>query len=1060
LYGYWIILEQLITFFIAKTDHGKSMKSKTLRDKSELVGIEILGPAAVFKGSFSIDWIQEITGAKASIILSVFNQGMDHNWLKPEKEGFYSFSNENIKKRFWQTVSIEEREKLHRRAAEIIAEELPLEDESDLELVDHLLQIKNDKTSCGKLLKAGNRARKSYQLEKAKEIYQKILLDLSSAKGESEDQLFTDTAIQYSKITTPADTFGVIDILKDAIKRAQKRNLSSNLCLLRMHLAKQEWLLSNFKVAFHQFNTGWELAKSIDNPNFKRSVNIFSVFFRYWQGRFKDVVADYEKFAPAVSELPKSEFSMLANLTIGACLGNSGQIYQGIGMMDVIRRHCEETGNSNLASHALAVLALFLVDLKRFEEAIPYYQEAMESAIKGHNNFIRVFVHLGLAHVYYLTGKKENAIEELGHFLALRKQQQILATPFPLLLELCYEVETGWGDFLPELSIEFEIQQALKSENVYMQGMAVFYQALFKNQKGAAPQVVIRKLQKALKLLEDSGHFIGIENCRLELARISLQNGDKEKGIELASLAVKQLLTIDRKLIPGDFSHLVQDQDAEKELLKEILALGQELAVIRDPRDLVNRIITTVNRIIGAERGAIFLVYEKGEKISLKAAKNITNDTVKSEEFSKSMELIWKTVRTKREQITRIKSETEFESKNQTFYSVICIPMLLRNQIVGVLYSDIRINKLSLESLNLEALKYFAAQAAIMLENAQAYQALQEQYQKEKEEKRYLEQQFKEEFHFEEIIGRSQAIKSVFTDIDSVAATDSAVLILGETGVGKELVARAIHRSSNRKKGPFIKVNSSALSEFLISSELFGHEKGAFTGAVEQKIGRFELANGGTLFLDEIGDVSQTVQLQLLRVLQTKEFERVGGRSTIRSDFRLMAATNKDLRQEIQKGKFRLDLYYRLNVFPINVPPLVNRKEDIPLLAFHFLKIYTKKLNKKIDTIPGQVIDKMVTYKWPGNVRELENFIERGTILSRNNRFNAPPIEDNSQLTTVNATLLSHQDNERQHILNTLRKTNGKIAGKGGAAELLRIHPNTLRYRMKKLNIKMGRTPD
>ena len=1021
---------------------------------------EILAPAAVFNGDFSIDWLQVITGAKASVILSALNRGIRNNQLKSERDGIYRFSDREIRDRFWKMSSPERRTILHRQAADIISEELPFGEESDRELVKHLLYIDNDEAGCRQLLDAGNRARKEFRIEEAKRIYRKIFLDLSARGGKLADRLFTDAAMEYSKISTPAsDSRQVIQTIREAVKRAQKRGLTENLALLRMHLAKQEWLLSNYKEAFYQFQLGWQLAETIDNPGFKRAADIFSVFFRFWQGRFKDVVADYEKFAPEISELPKTEFSLLAYLTIGACIGNSGQIHQGIGMMDVIRRHCKDNGNLNIASHAVAVLALFLVDLKRYEEAISYYHEAMENALKGHNLFIRVLVHLGLAHAFFRIGEQNKALTELKNYLSLSRRCQILAVPFPLLLEICFEMDVDQDLSIDGLTLDSEIRGSLRSENVYMKGKAVFYQALQKKRKGRPASEILITLQKAGKYLEASGHRIGLDNCLLETARILIQTGQQEQAVDLAAPAVRRLFALERSLVPDDFRFLVQHQDAEKELLKEILSLGQELAVIRDPRDLVNRIITTVNRILGAERGAIFLVEKNGGGITLKAAKNLTNSDITEPEFIESMQLIKETVSTGREHIKQTGPAGNGSSKGEGVHSIVCIPMILRNRIMGVLYADIRINRTIAQSPDVETLQYFAAQAAVMLDNAQTYQGLQQRYQKEREEKRYLEEQFLEEFHFEEIIGRSSAIKSVFTDIDSVATTDSAVLIFGETGVGKELVARAIHKTSRRRNGPFIKVNSSALSEFLAASELFGHEKGSFTGAVEQKIGRFELANGGTLFLDEIGDISQAVQLQLLRVLQTKEFERVGGRRTIHSDFRLMAATNKDLQQEIKKGRFRMDLYYRLNVFPINVPPLKERKEDIPLLAEHFLNIYTKKLGRQIDAIPDRVIETMIDYDWPGNVRELENFIERGSILSRNHRFTAPPINWESPMSSKESQVISHQANERKHILKALETTRGKISGKNGAAELLDLHPNTLRYRMKKLQIHIDRRP-
>jgi transcriptional regulator with GAF, ATPase, and Fis domain len=289
-----------------------------------------------------------------------------------------------------------------------------------------------------------------------------------------------------------------------------------------------------------------------------------------------------------------------------------------------------------------------------------------------------------------------------------------------------------------------------------------------------------------------------------------------------------------------------------------------------------------------------------------------------------------------------------------------------------------------------------------------------------------------------------------------VAGTDSSVLISGETGTGKELIARAIHDLSKRKDRPLIKVNCAALPAGLIESELFGHEKGAFTGAISRKIGRFELADGGTLFLDEIGDLPPGVQAKLLRVLQEHEFERVGGTQTIKVDVRLITATNRDLAKAVEENSFRTDLYYRLNVFPIHLPPLRERKEDIPLLTQYFINKYMTRMGKRIEKISQETMNRLIAYPWPGNIRELENIIERAVILSKGLILE---IEDellpSSHLPDQKEKgSLTLEEVERDHIVKILEKARWVIEGPKGAAKILNLHPNTLRSRMQKLGIK------
>jgi PAS domain S-box-containing protein len=318
----------------------------------------------------------------------------------------------------------------------------------------------------------------------------------------------------------------------------------------------------------------------------------------------------------------------------------------------------------------------------------------------------------------------------------------------------------------------------------------------------------------------------------------------------------------------------------------------------------------------------------------------------------------------------------------------------------------------------------------------------------------YLREALDSDLHFGEIHGRSAAIQQVFKAIQLVAETDSSVLLLGETGTGKELIARAIHRSSRRRSAVMVKVNCGALPATLLESELFGHERGAFTGAVQQRKGRFELANRGTIFLDEIGDLPPEAQVTLLRVLQEHEFERVGGTQTVRIDARVIAATNRDLQADVQRGAFRADLFFRLNIFPIWVPPLRDRREDIPILAQHFIREFAGRLGRHVDRIDSRAVDDLLAYDWPGNVRELANILERAVILCRSHVLERAHLALPSAPLPKNDDVLTLEEAERRHIVKALEKTGGILAGPNGAARLLGLNRSTLWSRMKKLGIE------
>jgi len=380
------------------------------------------------------------------------------------------------------------------------------------------------------------------------------------------------------------------------------------------------------------------------------------------------------------------------------------------------------------------------------------------------------------------------------------------------------------------------------------------------------------------------------------------------------------------------------------------------------------------------------------------------------------------------------------------------LPLIGRSGVVGVLAALNR-SASAISKDDLAFLEQVASQVAIAVENALDYEKAIKDRDKETKQRLYLEEEIRAEFG--EIIGESPALKTALNLVSVVAPTDSSVLILGETGTGKELIARAIHNVSSRRERAFVKLNCAAIPLGLLESELFGHEKGAFTGAIAQKTGRFELANKGTLFLDEVGDISLELQAKLLRVLQEQEFERLGSNRTHKVDVRLVAATHRDLAAMVKQGTFREDLYYRLRVFPIHVPTLRQRTEDIPKLVWHFTALSARRMNRKIDEIPPEIMDAFVRYRWPGNVRELQNFIERAVILSPHSVLRAPisELEQFHRHKEPQRQISGLAQVEREHILRALEASNWVVGGQNGAADRLGMKRTSLVYRMKRLRI-------
>ena len=517
---------------------------------------------------------------------------------------------------------------------------------------------------------------------------------------------------------------------------------------------------------------------------------------------------------------------------------------------------------------------------------------------------------------------------------------------------------------------------------------------------------------------------------------------------ELVALAVENTMT--RDALQG-----------ERQRLQALVDVNRTLASSLEMQRLLPLISECVTRVVPHDFAGVTL-YE-GDQQNMKAyvlSPTPTSPLVESgrsvsiEQMLSAKAFLEKESQTlTREDLASHSSSISHRILNAGIRTVRCMPLLTSKGSLGTLNVGSKKDQAFSEQ-DEEILNQIAAQLAIALDNARAYREIQELKERLSEEKLYLQDEIRTELHFEEIIGESAELMAALSQVKTVAPSGSTVLILGETGTGKELAARAIHRMSRRTDANFIKVNCAAIPTGLLESELFGHEKGAFTGAVSKKVGRMELADEGTFFLDEIGAIPLELQPKLLRVLQDQEFERLGSNRTLRVDLRLIAATNRDLRKRVAEGLFREDLFYRLNVFPILMPALRQRQQDIPLLVRHFVQKIARRHDKKIETIPSATMDALMRWHWPGNVRELENFIERSVILSSGSVLRAPLTELQTETNADAVEDATLESAEREHILRVLRECGGVISGERGAATKLGLKRTTLQSKMRKLGIK------
>jgi formate hydrogenlyase transcriptional activator len=530
-----------------------------------------------------------------------------------------------------------------------------------------------------------------------------------------------------------------------------------------------------------------------------------------------------------------------------------------------------------------------------------------------------------------------------------------------------------------------------------------------------------------------------------------------EEEVRFLNLACEQIgLAIDAA-VNVYISRRVQDR------LKLTLDLSNQIVSNLEFHDLLLAASASVRRVMQCDAAAVMLADSEGTHLHVHALDfpesrgifaegvNVPIDgTMPGDAFRSGKPIV----------VNRLDPETvppEMYAKavGEGLHSFCDVPLISKSRMLGVL-AVARREENAFDSDEVSFLIQVANQVAIAVENALAYGKIAELTDRLAQEKLYLEEEIRGEQDFEGIVGQSSALRHVLNLVETVAPSDSTVLLLGETGTGKELIARAIHDRSKRKDRTFVKLNCAAIPTGLLESELFGHERGAFTGAISQKVGRLELADQGSLFLDEVGDIPIEIQPKLLRALQEREFERLGGTRTKKVDVRLVAATNRDLEKMIERREFRQDLYYRLNVFPIRIPPLRERPEDIPLLVRYFTQKYSGRMEKQIDSIPTAAMKKLAAWHWPGNIRELENFIERSVILSHTSALQLPlgEIGTNGKLLPAPG---SREALDRDEIISILKETKGRVAGPQGAAARMGIKRTTLISRMKKLGIEPRR---
>lgn len=787
----------------------------------------------------------------------------------------------------------------------------------------------------------------------------------------------------------------------------------------------------------------------------------FRGLYYFIQGMYKDAVEYFDialrtgtisTEGGVVSFLPEH---ISSSLLLGYSSALLGQFHRAIGVLDSHWRRARMAGDRTRASFYQSLLGIVLLIMGRRQEAYTHIQAAHDEAV-AHQNIPALHVcQKGLSYYYYFEGRLDKAYaaaQNTVHAEAIGYQYY-----WPTGLELLHALAKKGFDPIPELDFEQEMEKVLGGVNLHLRGAGLRIRAQQAMERGENREVVLSLLEASEADLLKTGDPVELAKTRCETARLMLAKGNRQAAVKHALNAWEGLSGYGQNFFPDDLMPLLKvgvsprPVIGRQDFLDRFLDLMNEFVPSTDHEELLARLVAVTSRFFEAERGGLF--WFSGNTDSprpvLRAGYNLSREDVKAEDFRSSFGLIFKTYRSSQVLVIRPVLPSPDLPETRGALTVICLPVELEGVVRGVIYLD---NSYIVEegtNIGREVLFRVSKYVSASIERIFRYSGLIETQKAFAAVQPAPSDGTEAEY---QILGESPVMRSLLAKADQAAYSEASILIMGETGAGKELLARRVHSQSARRDHPFVPVDIVSIPENLLESELFGHEKGAFTGASKQKPGRMELAHAGTLFIDEIGDVPPAVQVKLLRVLQEKAFVRVGGTRTISSDFRLVAATNKDLRQEVGHGRFREDLYYRLNVVSFTMPPLRERGDDIITLANAFLRRYTHLYSRNLSGFSAEDTEKLMKHAWPGNVRELRNVVERAVILSQGGQVGLSlPMNNAPSSGFTFDDIITFDEMERRYIRYVLSKTGGRIGGPGGAAELLGMKRTTLQSRMKKL---------
>ena len=1019
------------------------------------------------EGKASLDLLNIISPISPSLMVDFLNRASSLELIEEGEPGFYTVPDTISKSIQKKIISLSTKANYSMMLDHLAKSDAS--DSIDSEIKANLLLLAGREEE-GILIKytIGFQSVKKGLLSKAFINFQDFIDYFSEKLGKlaspEYESMFVSTALELSHLRFcigGKQLHETPKLLKKAEKIANRKGDRRSLALIKMHMGRYVFNRDRLNKALNILESGIKEAKELGDEDIMSSASEFQGAYYYYQGMFKNAIDYYEK-ALQKSELHENKLiAFFLPHWMGLCAAYLGRFRQSIGILDCYSRRARDKNELALADNFKSTLAVVFLMAGRLPEASSLIDEALKTTQKMKNHLGIYLVRIALAYYNYLKKRPKKAYSLFRKAITDSDSAGVSLRQYsyPWFLEMLYEFHKLNYEPIPGFEYVSERDRALQSCNIHLRGVAWRLKAKELILEGENVSKIKDCLKKSEEALIKSGNPLELAKTWIEIARVKLFENDQNTARQLVLNAWESFSGLNQELFPEDLIPLIEGNDLQQKShhpeqvsVDQFIDIINRFAPIDNIEDHLHQMLIATSKFFATERGGIFWSSDNYKKngLQLKVGYNLTQNEVMHESFRNNLSCILKAFKKNKPVCISYGKEQKKIKRNQVLY-ILCIPFMIGGKTQGVLYYDNSFHRSTYKPFPDDQITIMSHHLGICIEQLSEYYGLDGT----PPHKAVVSVLSSDQSITDEIKTTSKKMLGILKIADKVANSDANVLILGETGVGKELLVKRIHKMSPKSSGPFHTVDVNNIPENLIESELFGHEKGAFTGADRRKIGRLELVNHGTLFIDEVGNIPLTTQAKLLRTLQEKSFVRVGGTKTIKSDFRLLAATNANLEQQVINGSFREDLFYRLNVVPIIIPPLRERNKDIVYLAKHFLKIYIKRHNRSVSSISKQDESMLCKYHWPGNIRELRNLMERAVLLSTEGELSLNlPLEKQVECKEYFDDLPTMKELQRRYISYVTKRTGGRISGPYGAAKILGMNRTTLYSRMEKLGLK------